>query len=297
MNKLTVVFLVLALVVGMNGLAHAQVEFHVDTDQPIASYGTFSQLNEDQKTVVDFLYLTQKEQNCTANVTGQTNIEATICVFDDPTKADTQHLYVAGAYNVRFVIYHNGDVVHVLSREQGLGALRSGEYMIQVLYTWSGLSLLSTVSFSIGGESDVESADRLFESVTLATPALDTKWDQAEKHTMASKCRIAHVRSDYDAPALTVFLLGEETVKVIESHELSRNGQTRLLPDIEEEGDFEGLFGVASLYLNPEHNQQYRLIYYRAGVAYEVVFNYQAGITGNRNVMGAIIIECEKISL
>ncbi len=291
MNKLTVVFLVLALVVGMNGLAHAQVEFHVDTDQPIASYGTFSQLNEDQKTVVDFLYLTQQEQNCTANVTGQTNIEATICVFDDPTKAETQHLYVTGGYNVRFAIYYNGDVVHVLSREQGLGALRSGKYMIQVLNTWSGLSLLSTVTFSIGGDAYV-SIDSVYESITLATPELDIKWDQAEKHTMASKCRVAHVRSDYDAPALTVFLLGEDTVKVIESHELSGSGQTPLLPDIEEEGDFEDLFGVASLYLNPEHDQQYRLVYNRAGVSYEVVFNYEAGITGNRNVMAAIIIEC-----
>lgn len=286
------VFLVLVLVVGINGLAHAQVEFHVDTDRSLASYSSFSRLNEDQRTVVEFLYLTQKDENCTANVAGRANIEATICVFDDPTKADTQHLYVnTGGYSVRFAVYYNDDVVHVLSREQGLGDLRPGKYMIQLLDNWSGMSLLSTVTFTIGGDAS-EATNRLYESITLATPVIDTTWQQAYKPTMKSQCRVAHVRSDYEVPGITVFLLGEDTVKVIDSLELYGSGQTPLLPDIEEEGDFEDLFGVASLYLNPEHDQQYRLVYYRAGVSYEVVFNYEAGITGNRNVMGAIIIEC-----
>ena len=291
MNKRIVVFLVLMLVTGVNGLTHAQVDFNVDTDQLLASYGSFSPLNEDQRTVVEFLYLTQKDQYCTANVGGTGNTEAVICVFDDPTKAGAQHLYISAGYSTRFAVYYNGDVVHVLFREQGLGSLRPGKYMIQVLSDYRDISLLSNVTFSIGGDAS-EATDSVYETITLATPELGTKWDQADKRSMKSVCRVAYVRSDYDAPALAVFLLGEDTVKEIESHELYGSGQTPLLPDVEEEGDFEDLFGVVSLYSNPEHDQQYRLVYYRAGVSYEVVFNYEAGFTGNRNVMGAIIIEC-----
>ena len=125
MNKRIVVFLVLMLVTGVNGLTHAQVDFNVDTDQLLASYGSFSPLNEDQRTVVEFLYLTQKDQYCTANVGGTGNTEAVICVFDDPTKAGAQHLYISAGYSTRFAVYYNGDVVHVLFREQGLGFIAS----------------------------------------------------------------------------------------------------------------------------------------------------------------------------
>jgi len=147
------IYLLLALMVIMP--VKAQVEFNVDLSKPLKSFGSFDMLNEQQKTIVDFLYLTQKDEHCTTDIGAQASIEIFVCVFPDPTTA-TQHLYIKSLpYRTTLPIYYNDEVVAVLDDDQGLANLRDGEYMVQALYHDYGgrqKTLLSTVIFSVGNE-------------------------------------------------------------------------------------------------------------------------------------------------
>lgn len=298
MVKLKVVFFVVMLVTGMNSLT-AQVEFSVDTDQPLASYGSFRRFTEDERTIVEFLYLTKKGEYCTGNFgEDRYSEEAEICVFDDPTKADTRHLYVTtGGYNLSFVVYYNGNVVHVLEDEQGLGALQPGKYMIQVIlfHRNGNFTLYSTVTFSIGEVSSlVDAADEIeiVESIQLDTPALGTNWDRSDKRTMKSGCIVAYARPKSEVSAVAIVLLGDTAIEEVTVYNVYDSNMSPLGPPDADEVDSGGFRTVISLYLNPQDQEEYTLQYERAGQVFEVAFEYEAGSTESGKFASSIVIEC-----
>ena len=273
----------------------AQVDFDVSASgEGLASDIRFWHLDDDEETVVEFLYLTAKDDFCSSNVTGSKDFNAIVCVFDDPTDPDSKHLYVDIPWSWYFVVLYEGSVAAVVKDEEGLGSLPDGDYSL-LLFRESLRSHIpvATVSFSISDDADTPaSVPVIAESITLDTPEPGTTWQKAEKHGMKSGCNVAYGLIDFDTSAIVVVLKGETTIREVTSTELYGKHETALTPAQEEEGDWEGWLGVISLYLDPLHLLRYQLHYEHGGKTYEVNFVYESGITGSRDVAAAIIIEC-----
>ena len=144
----------------------AQVEFDVET-HPITSTDPVSlaprDLNDEEKVVADFLYLTQKEEFCISEETNLSDIMGSpvviVCVFPYPGDGDTQHLYVGKSPGnsylyLRYVVFYEGRPIAVLNGDKGIANLDDGEYMLYAFYNASNPShtLVATVSFSLSSE-------------------------------------------------------------------------------------------------------------------------------------------------
>jgi len=159
MKKL-LLFSVLVLALAFPMLAQTQVEFEVDIPEPDSIKSVFESLSGDQETVVDFLYLTQAETYCTENLSISDDVNAHVCVFDDPTDAEAQHLYVVidgSVWSSYFVVHHEGQIVAVLSNGGGIKNLPVGEYRIVVIHKHYRLpyELIASLSFSILDKTQV----------------------------------------------------------------------------------------------------------------------------------------------
>ena len=148
-NRLIVAVVIVLLLLSASWVT-AQVEFDIVISGATTPTGSFRGLSDDQKVIVDFLYLTQKHQFCTSNLSPRANTEIAVCVFEDPTVKDLHHLYVDTGWYTDFVVYYNEQVVAVLSDNEGLSNLLGGEYVVETFYNYGRANdLLSTVSFSI----------------------------------------------------------------------------------------------------------------------------------------------------
>ncbi|MCY4020997.1 MAG: hypothetical protein OXG39_16410 [Chloroflexi bacterium] len=149
----------------------AQVEFEVDTSRNTSQ--AFRGFTDEEKVVVEYLYLTEKKQHCISrNITLESenqfmkDIDAhiSVCVFPDPRNKDIHHLYVGepkGIF-VEYVVSYNGSVIAVINEgryTKGISNLPDGVYTIQAFGDYgSAFSLahevLATISFSIPSEQD-----------------------------------------------------------------------------------------------------------------------------------------------
>ena len=152
-NRLVVAIVFVLLLFPASWVA-AQVEFDIVVSGATTPTGSFRGLSEEQKVIVDFLFLTQKHEFCTSNLSPRANAEITICVFQDPTAASLQHLYIGeGGWYVNHVVLYNEEIVAVLSEDNGIGNLVDGEYIIKSFYNYRGANdLLTEISFSIATE-------------------------------------------------------------------------------------------------------------------------------------------------
>ena len=185
----------------------AQVELRVDVD--VSS--DFKELTDDNKTVVDFLYLTQKDEFCTTFLIDDTQYEPSVCVFEDII-TDELHLYAFGSITTYFIVFYEGQAVALLARDMGVSNLRPGNYEILVLRGWSTKTPRALVSFTISDDSDVVVSD-VVESIELETPELGTTWQRSEKHEMKSGCNVSYALIDFDPPAIVVVLKEEKTIQ------------------------------------------------------------------------------------
>ena len=274
----------------------AQVDFNVSKrTHELASDILFKSLDDDQNTVVDFLFLTVQDDFCTPDISSAKNDETIVCVFDDPTRPGTKHLYAKVQYRRHFLVLYEGKVAATLYDGSGLGALPDGDYELLLINRSNNAhEVTATISFSISDDAadTPASVPVIAESITLDTPEPGTTWQKAEKHGMKSGCNVAYGLIDFDTSAIVVVLKGETTIREVTSTELYGKHETALTPAQEEEGDWEGWLGVISLYLDPLHLLRYQLHYEHGGKTYEVNFVYESGITGSRDVAAAIIIEC-----
>lgn len=154
--------------------AMAQVEIDVDfVDAQSSEFmqklgtstGLFGGENSGRRTIAEFLYLTEKDDSCTSNIADEIELPAFICVFDDPTEEDTQHLYLDSDWGLHFVVLHNGIPVAVLddavenSTDNGIADLPDGDYSVFVFHNenpnrdeGNSYRLLAIVTFAIGTE-------------------------------------------------------------------------------------------------------------------------------------------------
>ena len=156
-------FLVTAFLLLSAPWASTQVEFDVVT-RPITSPDPVRRLprrlNDEEKVVVDFLYLTQKEDFCISEETSISDMGSPViivCVFPGRGDGNIQHLYVGASpgstkHYLRYIVFYEGRPVAVLNGDKGIGNLDDGEYMLYALYNASKpLHILAaTVSFTIG---------------------------------------------------------------------------------------------------------------------------------------------------
>ncbi len=285
LRKLIVLGLILC--VAMPTLA--QVEFHVDRQ----AVSEFSGLTEENKTVVEFMYLTQKDEFCTMFTLGSRTAELSVCVFEDLLTSE-QHLYIVyDGYSASFVLFYEGEAIGRIGDESGVSNLVPGDYELIVFYGSGWPEFVEArVSFTVGRGSDVADSPIARESIRLETPELGKTWYQSEKHGMASGCKVAYVLNDFDSPLIAIVLKGENTIREVTSQSLYGSSSSVLVPSQEEEGEWEGFTAFVSAYLNPKHQEEYKLQYEKDGKLYEVVFEYESGITGSRKVAGAIVVEC-----
>ena len=154
--KLKSILFLTCLLLFPNSWVAAQVEFDIVVSEAKTPTSSFRGLSEEQKVIVDFLFLTQKQKFCTSDLSPRANAEISVCVFQDPTVTSQQHLYIgeSGWYMDHVVIYDD-QVVAVLGKEDGIGNLVDGEYMIKSFYNYDRANdLLTTISFSIATESE-----------------------------------------------------------------------------------------------------------------------------------------------
>lgn len=164
-----VVFLLLSF-----SLTSAQVEFDVDTHlitpaDPVRFRSIHHNLNDEEKVIVDFLYLTQKEEFCIHEeiriLNDMGNPVVIVCVFRDTRNEETQHLYLGESagntkYYLNYVLFYEGNPVAVLRSNRGIRDLNDGEYTLYAFYNASkpAHTLVATVSFSISSEVPARTA-------------------------------------------------------------------------------------------------------------------------------------------
>ena len=156
----------------------------VDPTAAPGSIGTIKQLSEEQTTVVEFLYLTAKDEYCSPNISGQPTSETRVCVFDDPTKEGDQHLYtVAEGFRSSFAVYYEGQVVDLLRQNAGLASLPPGDYMVQLLYGYGNdRQLRSTVRFSIAGDATYDTESPSATITITATESVNVRSGPGTNH-------------------------------------------------------------------------------------------------------------------
>jgi len=148
LRKLIVFALILCVVMP----TLAQVEFHTELesfdaleDAPIMGLG----LSKKDENTVDYLYLmNQEDEFCTADIhmSDDPDYDTRVCVFEDP-ESDSQFLYIDSYHNTNFLVFYNGQIIAVLSREQGISDLDFGEY--EVLLFYHNFELVGKVTFTI----------------------------------------------------------------------------------------------------------------------------------------------------
>ena len=148
LRKLIVFALILCVVMP----TLAQVEFRTELesfdalkDAPIMGRG----LSEKDENTVDYLYLmNQEDEFCTADIhmSDDPDYDTRVCVFEDP-ESDLQFLYIDSYYNTNFLVFYNGQIIGVLSSEQGISDLDLGEY--EVLLFYHNFELVGKVTFTI----------------------------------------------------------------------------------------------------------------------------------------------------
>ena len=283
------------------------VELHSEI-VPVEEHEIYSVGSRDDKTIVDFLLVTVQEQYCAiADIyhdEDYSNDPVIVCVFENPMTGepilhaglDRGDGVTGSSSSVMYLIFHEGQLVHVTDDTPVLTDLAPGDWKVDMYRSGvlkAFVTFTITVPFSIGDAADTPASEpEIAESITLETPESGTTWQKAEKHEMKSGCNVAYGLIDFDTPAIAVVLKGEPTIRQVTSTELYGNHKTPLTPVLEEEGDWQGWLASISAYFDPQHRQQYKLHYEQRGKTYEVNFRYESGITGSRKVAAAIVIEC-----
>ena len=156
MSKVRLALLLLVLLTTVIG--QAQIQFEVSSPEDSEDNIVYRNLSRDNKTVVEFLYLTLKDEFCTLDVIGDfSSAEVFLCIFEDPTTQGVKHLYVSNTYRFLFVVFHNGEIATVFGGDQGISTLQDGDYEVLVFSTNTERDLVSTVTFTVGEYTDSDS--------------------------------------------------------------------------------------------------------------------------------------------
>ena len=129
------------------------------------------------------------------------------------------------------------------------------------------------------------------ESIELQAQSGVSYFD-AEMQPVQDSCSAAYVVHDGDASAFAVVFVGEETLRGISDYTMYDSEKSSLTADEIQEHERNGVPLLFAGYANPEHQETYSLQFEYRETQAEVTFEYEQGITGKRNVIGAVIVEC-----
>ena len=112
----------LAILLFVTVTSFAQVDIDIDPAPDKSGLPYFQALSGDDKTIVEFLYLTEKAEFCSAEIDF-----VTVCVFDHPFVEGAQYLYVNSGNSV-LVLYEEHPIAVLL--RSGIANLPDGQYQV-----------------------------------------------------------------------------------------------------------------------------------------------------------------------